>query len=279
MSDTPPARRRYTGPLKAVVLDWAGTTVDYGSCAPVAALSAAFAGQHIAITSEQARRPMGRHKKDHIRDILRMPEVAAQWVDWHDRPCAEADIDMLFDAFLPLQLEYIVQYADPIPGVVEAVRRLRQRGLKVGSTTGYTRAMMDVLAPEAARRGYAPDVIVCPDEVHAGRPQPWMCYQNAIALQRWPMAAFVKIGDTPLDIEEGLNAGMWTIGLTRCGNEIGLTEAESKALPAETLAQKLAGARERLLAAGAHYTAETLLDALPLLDSIDARLRQGESPI
>jgi phosphonoacetaldehyde hydrolase len=245
----------------------------------VAALTAAFAGKCITITPEQARRPMGRHKKDHIRDILRMPEVAAQWLDWHDRPYTETDIDLLFDAFLPLQLEFIVQYADPIPGVVEAIRRLRRRGLKIGTTTGYTRVMMDVLAPEAARRGYAPDAIVCPDEVHAGRPHPWMCYQNAIALHCYPLAAFVKIGDTPLDIEEGLNAGMWTIGLTRCGNEVGLSEAECASLPAEALAHKLAGARERLLAAGAHYTAETLLDALPLLNEIDARLRQGESPV
>jgi len=279
MSNAASARRRYSGPIKAVILDWAGTTVDYGSCAPVAALTAAFAAKCITVTTEQARRPMGRHKKDHIRDILRMPEVAAQWLDWHDRPYTEADIDALFEAFLPLQLKLIVQYADPIPGVIDAIRRLRRQGVKIGSTTGYTRAMMDALAPEAARRGYAPDVIVCPDEVHAGRPYPWMCYQNAIALQVYPMAAFVKIGDTPLDIEEGLNAGMWTIGLTRCGNELGLTETEINALPAETLAQRLTAARERLLAAGAHYTAETLLDAIPLVDEINARLRQGHSPI
>src|SRR5207244_3466452 len=89
--------------------------------------------------------------------------------------------------------------------------------------------------PEAAQRGYAPDCIVCPDEVPTGRPYPWMCYQNAIRLGVYPMQAMVKIGDSLADIEEGLNAGMWTIGLALSDNMLGLSETEVAALPDDVL--------------------------------------------
>ena len=87
-----------------------------------------------------------------------------------------------------------------------AVADFRKRGLKIGSTTGYTGEMMKLLLGEAKKRGYEPDSSVCATDVPAGRPEPWMCLQNAMNLQTYPMEAFVKIGDTLPDISEGLNA-------------------------------------------------------------------------
>jgi phosphonoacetaldehyde hydrolase len=154
----------------------------------------------------------------------------------------------------------------------------RQRGLKIGSTTGYTRAIMDQLAPLAARSGYLPDAIVCADEVPAGRPQPWMMFQNALQLKVYPMAAIVKMGDTVPDIEEGLNAGAWTIGLVKTGNEIGLSEVDINALDASALKVRLEAGYARLNQAGAHYVVDSLLDVVPVLADIQARLAQGERP-
>ncbi len=274
----PNPMRAYCGRVKAVVLDWAGTTVDYGSFAPTAVLLRLFADFGVPITAEQARSPMGLMKRDHLRAIAQIPEIGQAWQERHGRPCVEADIDAMFQVFVPQQIAVLGAYADPIPGVVEACAAFRTRGLKIGSTTGYTRAMMEVLAPEARRRGYAPDVWVSANDVPAGRPTPWMMYQNAMRLDIYPMAAVVKIGDTPADIQEGLNAGAWTIGLAKTGNELGLTQAEVEALSPDTLRSRLEVARQRLELAGAHFVVDALSDSEPVLDEIDRRLSAGEQP-
>ncbi|MGB6552046.1 MAG: hypothetical protein WBE78_01055, partial [Candidatus Binataceae bacterium] len=69
----------YSGPVKAVIFDWAGTTVDHGSLAPVRVLQQVFARRGVTVSEEDARRDMGVLKKDHLRKILLEPGVAAQW--------------------------------------------------------------------------------------------------------------------------------------------------------------------------------------------------------
>jgi phosphonoacetaldehyde hydrolase len=184
----------------------------------------------------------------------------------------------MFKDFVPLQLQCLAQYADLIPGTLEAVAEFRRRGLKIGSTTGYMEEMMTILLAEAKRRGYVPDSTVCASQVPAGRPHPFMCLQNAINLQTYPMEAFVKIGDTLPDIEEGLNAGMWTIGLAKTGNEIGLTEEEIAALDPEVRSARLARAYKRMMQTGAHYVVDGIADVVPLLHQINARLASGDRP-
>ncbi len=271
-------QRRYCGGLKAVILDWAGTTVDYGSFAPTAAFVKVFARQGVTIEIDHARAPMGLMKKDHLRAISQLPEVAARWQAAHGRPCTEADVEAMFAEFVPLQIECLADYAEPIPGTLEAMQEFRALGLKIGSTTGYTREMMNVLAPEARQRGYAPDAWVAASDVPAGRPYPWMCYRNAMELQVFPLEACVKIGDTFVDIEEGLNAGMWTIGLTLSGNELGLTQAEAEALAPAVRAARRAVIGARMLQAGAHYVADGIWDTAAAVHDIQARLARGERP-
>jgi len=264
--------------LKAVILDWAGTTVDYGCMAPAAVFIETFRQHGVSVTMAQARAPMGKFKKDHIREITQMEPVAAQWRAVHGKPCSEADVEAMYHDFLPLQIAVIAQYADVIPGVVETIADFRERGLKIGSTTGYTRAIMDVLAPLAAQHGYAPDAAVCADEVPAARPYPWMCYRNQIELNVYPSEVCVKIGDTVPDIDEGLNAGMWTIGVVKCGNEIGLSEPEIAQLPYAELDARLKAGHKHLRYAGAHYTVDNLSEVPPLINAINERLASGERP-
>lgn len=271
-------RRSYRGPLKAVLLDWAGTTLDYGCMAPAVVFMDVFRRRGVEISIDEAREPMGAHKKVHIRQITRNENVAGRWEQKHGRKPDEADVDAMFQEFIPLQLQCLARYADLIPGTLEAVAEFRRRGLKIGSTTGYMEDMMTLLLAEAARRGYVPDSTVCASQVPAGRPQPFMCLQNAINLQTYPMEAFVKIGDTLPDIEEGLNAGMWTIGLVKTGNEMGLTEVEIAALDPEIRSARMARACKRMVQAGAHYVVDGISDTVPLLDEIGARLAAGERP-
>jgi phosphonoacetaldehyde hydrolase len=155
---------------------------------------------------------------------------------------------------------------------------MRSRGLKIGTTTGYNRAMLDYLLERAAAQNFTPDCALCPDDSGAGRPLPWMCYLAAIRLEVYPMAALVKIGDTPADIAEGRNAGMWTIGVTRTGNEIGITEEEWAQLADKQKEGLLQSAERRLLDAGAHYLARSVAECDAILDQIETRLAFGEKP-
>lgn len=270
--------RIYRGPLKAVILDWAGTTVDYGSFAPTTALIKVFEHRGVTIGLEQARAPMGLMKKDHLRAIAQLEPVAERWRITHGRSCTEEDIEAMFQEFVPLQLECLADYAHLIPGTREAVADMHQRGMKIGSTTGYTHEMMEVLIPAAERNGYSPDAWISASDVPAGRPFPWMCYQNAIQLQVYPLEAMVKVGDTLPDIEEGLNAGMWTVGVALTGNLMGLTEAEVAALPGETLQLRRQAIATQLYQAGAHYVIDGIGDLPGTAEEIEARLSKGERP-
>jgi phosphonoacetaldehyde hydrolase len=271
-------RRSYYGKLKAVLLDWAGTTMDYGCMAPAVVFMEVFKRQGVEITIDEAREPMGAHKKVHIRQISTNENVSRRWEQKHGRRPKEDDVEAMFKDFIPLQLQCLAQYADLIPGTLEAVAEFRRRDLKIGSTTGYTEEMMNLLQSEAKRRGYVPDSTVCATQVPAGRPHPFMCLQNAINLQVYPLEAFVKVGDTLPDIEEGLNAGMWTVGLARTGNEMGLTEPQIAILDPEIREARLARAYKRMHQSGAHYVVDTIADVPALLDQINARLANGERP-
>ena len=271
-------QRRYHGRVKGVLLDWAGTTMDYGCFAPAVVFIEVYKRWGVQITIGEAREPMGAHKKVHIRQISQIPAVAKRWEDVHGRPCTEEDVEAMFKDFVPLQLACLADYADLIPGTLEMVDAFRKRGLKIGSTTGYTGEMMALLLKEAASRGYVPDSTVCATDVRAGRPEPWMCLENATRLGIFPMEAIVKIGDTLPDIAEGLNAGMWSIGLAKTGNEIGLTEEEIGALPPEDYERRIRRAYQRMLQAGAHYVVDGISDVMPCLDDIERRLANGEKP-
>jgi len=252
--------------------------MDYGCYAPAVVFIEVFKRKGVDISIEEAREPMGAHKLVHIRKISQIPSVARRWQEVHGRPCTEEDVQAMFEEFVPLQLDCLAQYADLIPGTLDVVAELRGRGIKIGSTTGYLREMMDLLSREAADRGYEPDSTVCASDVPAGRPEPWMCLANAQDLGVYPMEACVKIGDTLPDIEEGLNAGMWTIGLAKSGNEVGLNEKEIAELSADELQRRLDRAYKRMYQTGAHYVVDTVADVLPVVDRIQGQLASGQRP-
>jgi phosphonoacetaldehyde hydrolase len=264
--------------LQAVIFDWAGTTVDHGSLAPVRAITELFNRNGIALSDEDARRDMGIYKRDHIKRILQLPNVAALWAEALGYLPQETDVDRLFGEFIPLQIETLAPHSRMIRGVNETVERLRQRGLKIAGTTGYTRPMLDILLASASEEGYEPEMSLCPDDVGGGRPYPWMCLKIAIDLQIRATAAVVKVGDTVSDIEEGLSAGMWTVGVSATGNETGLNEADLNSLPKHERKLLVEKAADRLEAAGAHYVISGVTEIEPVIEKIEARLAAGKRP-
>ncbi len=259
-------------PIKAVIFDWAGTMVDFGCMAPVDALIDAFAAHAVGITAAQARRDMGRAKRDHVAAILADPAVATAWSAANGAPPAAKDVDAIYRALEPLIEAAATRCADLIPGAAELAAALRSRGVKIGSGTGYTRQMMAGILPRAADQGYAPSVVVCAGETPSGRPAPLMTWKALVELDAWPSQACVKVDDATVGIEEGRLAGCWTIGLAASGNGVGLSLADYRALDEAERCARVAASAETLTAAGADYVVDTVADIWPALDAIAARI-------
>lgn len=256
------------GNLKAVILDWAGTTVDHGSLAPLRTIQSVFAEDGIAVSEEHARADMGLPKKDHIRNLLR--RIGAD--------NSESEVERYYARFIPRQMEMLELHSTVIPGVLEAVEEIRKRGLKIGSTTGYTRPMLDRVAELAAKQGYVPDCHLTPDDAGAGRPHPYMIYEAAKRLQVYPLWTFVKVGDTPSDIDEGRSAGTWTVGVADTGNMIGLSLEDLQALSPDDREERSQAARQKLKDAGAQFVIGSVSELAQTLDEIEGRMAQGWRP-
>jgi phosphonoacetaldehyde hydrolase len=236
--------------------------------APLAPFLEVFRRRGVTLTKSAARGPMGTHKRAHIERLCALPEVVAQFRAAQDRAPTIADVDAMFEEFVPLQLSVLRDHATPIAGCGETVASLRAQGVAIGSTTGYTRAMMDVLAPAAEQLGFHPDLIVASDEVKRARPWPDMCLLNAIELDVSAVDRCVKVDDTIAGIEEGLRAGMWTVGVVMTGNELGCTEAELAAMDPSERAQRRAEGYAHLRAAGAHVVVEGIAELPRALEEL-----------
>jgi phosphonoacetaldehyde hydrolase len=263
--------------IRLVVFDWAGTTIDHGSRAPVMPFVRALAARGVEVTPEEARGPMGLHKKDHLRALLQLPAVTRRWRERYGRDATEDDINDLYRHFMELQLEVLEEFVGLVPGLLEVVGVLRSRGIAIGASTGYFRAAAERVYRAAAAQGYRPDCCVCAEEVPAGRPAPWMVFRIMQDLGIFPAAAVVKVGDTVPDIQEGLNAGAWSLGVLRSSSEVGCTEEEWNALPRGEQVERLARCRDKLLTAGAHAVVETLAELPVVLEDLEARLDRGET--
>jgi phosphonoacetaldehyde hydrolase len=249
-------------PIQLVVFDWAGTLIDFGSRAPVLAFVEAFAKKRIAVTEEQARAPMGLHKKDHVREMLKAL----------GRPWTEADVVELYHVVTPLQLEAARACATLVPEAAACAAFLRDRGIKVGTTTGYFHAALDVCLAAAKEQGFVPDASVCADDVPHGRPAPWMTFRLMERLNVFPPGAVLKVGDTRADMAEGKNAGAWAVGVTDSGNEIGLSEAAFRELSEADREARREKARDALLDAGADAVIDTLAELPDAIAAIEGMM-------
>jgi phosphonoacetaldehyde hydrolase len=234
-----------------VIFDWAGTLVDFGCRAPLEAFIDAFSLAGLPIEEATARRPMGAHKRDHAREILHYPEVAARVRGELRREPDETLLDEIYAQFCARLTGVLPNYAVPIPGALTTLRWLRDHDIRVASTTGYTRSMMRTLEPIASAAGIATEALICADEVVQGRPAPWACLRLAEKFGIYPMARCLKIGDTPADIAEGLNAGMVSLAVSESGNEVGLSLTALEALGVDARRSLVRVAEQRLRAAGA----------------------------
>lgn len=258
--------------INCIVMDWAGTAVDFGCFAPLHAFLKIFEEKNIRITYRQAREPMGLLKIEHIKAILRMPDVDAQFRRIYGQEWNLRDVNEMYASFEKHLFASLENFTTPIPGVIDTLNGLRREGIRIGSTTGYTQAMMDVVRPGAEAQGYTVDNLVTPDSLPAGRPAPYMIYRNMIDLDIPSADEVVKVGDTIADIKEGINAKVWSVGVITGSNELGLSQEEYTTTTSGQLGKMKYEVRKRMLDAGAHYVIDTINELPEIIDNINTRL-------
>ncbi len=210
-----------------IIFDWAGTVVDYGCFAPVAAFIKVFKEVGIEPTADEVRAPMGMLKRDHIKTMLEMPRIKAEYEKLHGRIANEKDIDEMYAQFEPALFAILEQHCDIKPYVLGTIATLQEKGISIGSTTGYTDSMMEVVTKEAKKQGYQPQCWFSPDSTNGmGRPYPYMIYRNMEVLKTKHVNEVIKVGDTVSDIKEAKAAGVFAIGIIEGSSEVGLTKKE-----------------------------------------------------
>jgi phosphonoacetaldehyde hydrolase len=248
-----------------VIFDWAGTMVDFGCVAPVNAFMAAFAEQGVNIDEATARRDMGKAKIDHVRSLLSYPAIAAAWKSRHGHDADDGDVAALMQRLGPLMREQAARASQLVPGARETFERLRASGLRVASSTGYTREMMVPVLARAAEQGYVPEHVVCSGETPLGRPTPIMIYKACADLGVWPLSRVVKVDDAEAGIAEGRAAGAFTVGVAS-GNTLGVSLQALEAMPPAQRAARMRIAREVLHSAGADLVLDSVADLIPALE-------------
>ncbi len=264
--------------IKGVIFDWAGTTIDFGCFAPVHAFLQIFKAAGVEVTMEEARAPMGMLKKDHIRTILQMPRIHSMWEAIHGSCFTDKDIENLYTSFEPLLLASLTDYTEPIPEVIETVKVLREKGLKIGSTTGYTDNMMKIVTEGAKEKGYEPDFWITPDSTNSyGRPYPYMIFRNIETLKLTASWKVVKIGDTASDIKEGINAGAWSVGVVVGSSQMGMSHEEFNNLSKTEQLRAIKKTEDAFLGYGADFTIQTMKELPALIERINTLLERGKN--
>jgi len=252
--------------------------VDFGSLAPIQAFLKLFEGEGIELSEVEAREPMGTEKREHIRRLLAMPRIRNQWLGAFGKAPETADVNRLYEAFLPLQTAAIAERTRLIPGALSLQDLLRERGIKLGVNTGYSRDMVNVMLPGLADQGFAPESVVVATEVPQGRPAPHMSLKNALELDIDAVQACVKVDDTVTGIEEGLNAGMWTVAVVASGNAVGVSEEQFAALEDAERDALLVRGRQVMVKSAAHYIIDSIKDLPEVIADIERRLSAGDCP-
>ena len=272
--------RTYRGKVRAVILDWSGTTADAYVIAPAVVFVEVFTNQGVAISMEEARGPMGLRKDLHIKALTESPEIRLRWKEVHGRDPDQSDVDRMFEEFVPAQLECLPRYTSLLPGVADVTQKLQADGIKIGSTTGFIRPMVDILEAAASEQGYVPDASVAGDEViHGARPKPFMIYRNLDLLDVHPIQSVVKVDDTVSGVGEAIEAGCWGVGIARYSNYMNVNSLEEiETLTDDDIAVRLAHTRGVLANAGAHYVVDEFPELLDVVEDINARLNRGERP-
>jgi len=184
--------------LKLVVFDMAGTTVDDeidGSPLVLKSYDEAFRRYGIVVPMDILNRQRGRDKRTVIEEFggERAPEI--------------------YELFVSILLSNTKRVKE-MEGTSETFRFLQDLGVKVAANTGFpydvAKGMIDHLG---WKRAGLLDFWICSEMVGVSRPDPAMIHAAMRHFKIEDPLSVVKVDDTAKGIEEGLRAGVITLGV------------------------------------------------------------------
>ena len=267
--------------VSGLILDWSGTVTDRYVIAPAIVFVDSFKHFGVDVTMQEARLPMGLRKDLHIKAMTEMKSVREKWHKVHNRYPTDQDVQDMYAYFIPKQLECLDEYSELLPGVAKITQSLQKSGLLIGTSTGFSKEMVDILAHSAKKQGYTPDVVIAGDDVLNGaRPDPHMIFKNMDLLNISNPQSLIKVDDTAGGIGEGLNAGCWTVGVSKWSNYVDVDSfLHERILTDKELEIRRASSRNILLKSGAHYVIDDINSLPEVINDINSRMDLGETPI
>lgn len=194
------ARVRPVFGIRLVVLDIGGTIIEERGDVPQA-LTTALSHHGIESTSDEIRRRRGASKREIVRYFVEKQAPAS--------PSREQLIAAVYDEFSSILIE-AYRAVPPIAGAESAIQQIRRDGYLLAATTGFDRA---IAASIFQRLGWAQyfAATICSDDVAQGRPSPFMLFHAMEAARVDNVAEVMAVGDTPLDLQAGTNAGLRSV--------------------------------------------------------------------
>ena len=258
--------------VEAIVFDLAGTLIDFGSLAPSQVLIELFDRFGIKITRKQAIGPMGIEKRAHIKALLTTRKINSQWRKKFKSKPTDKDIDKLFKLFNPELKKIIKKHSKFISGSKKTLDFIKNKKIKIGINTGYSEEILKMILPELKKQKFIPDVSYSSSNTKIGRPSAEIIYKIFSDLNITKGSNCIKIDDTIPGLQEGLNAGMWVVGVIFSGNEFGKNEYEFNKL---TYKEKLKFKKKishKFKKIGVHYVIDTIKDLPKIIERVENKI-------
>lgn len=257
--------------IKACIFDLGGTIIDKYSLTPLVSFRKAFLNKGIILDSDLIRKDMGLNKIDHIDQICSKPVVIKDWYKKYNRIINDEDKEDLYNQFLKIQKHETIENMKIIPETYNVIKKLRKRNIKIGSTTGFDKEQIERVKSILKSNGIELDSYVsstCLDK--PGRPFSYMIHENMNRLNISSPKNVIKLDDTKSGIREGINAGCWTIGVSRWSVYMNVNDySEINNLSTDNLINKIENSKKTLQKSGPNMIINDLRELPKIIDDIN----------
>tara|TARA_E500000178_G_scaffold109397_1_gene109133 strand:- start:425 stop:1216 length:792 start_codon:yes stop_codon:yes gene_type:complete len=262
-----------TKKIEAIVFDLAGTIIDFGSLAPSKVLIHIFNKFGITISRKEAVGPMGIEKRAHISQLINSKKISLFWKKKYNKKPGKQEIDKLFKLFNPELKKIIKHHSKLISGCKKTINFLKRKKIKLAVNTGYSEEILKIILSELKKQGFYPDISYSSSHANIGRPSAEIIYKIFSELNITMGSNCIKVDDTIPGLLEGVNAGMWVVGVIFSGNEFGKTEVEFNKLSSKDKIIFRKRVTNKFKRIGAHYVIDTIKDLPKTIELIDSRIK------
>tara|TARA_Y100000389_G_C17430182_1_gene502094 strand:- start:602 stop:1534 length:933 start_codon:yes stop_codon:yes gene_type:complete len=278
--------KTYNKQIKGIILNNSGTFIDPFSIAPTIAFVKVFKKFGINISMKESRIPMGIKKDLHIKELLKIPDIQNKWINKYCRKSNNEDIKNIYKEFIPIQLEILPKYCNLVPKVVETIDLIKKKEIKFGITSEFSREISNCILENIEDTELLFENIVAQDDYNNSNIclktglQPYMIYKNMEKLNITEIDTIIKVDNTIRGLQEGINAGCWTIGITNYSNYMNIDSIEQW----ENMSNKEKYNRRKYVKqkmkekSGAHYIINEFEELIAVIEDINTRLYLGEKP-